>query len=246
MIPENITTSFDDDLKRLDNIIAEMGGLAEVQLADAIDALLKRDANKAALVIASDKQLDALEALVDGLAVQMLASRQPIAENLRIVITALKTASVIERIGDYAKNIAKRSVAISQSKPIGATKTIGRMGGQVQNMIKNVLDAYMTRDASKAEDVRASDGDVDALHTSLFRELLTYMMEDPSHITACTHLLFIAKNIERIGDHATNIAENVHFLVHGNAITEERLKEDESSFIVVEHMIQAELKESKQ
>lgn len=246
MTTNHIVKSFDDDLKRLDNIIAEMGGLAEVQLADAIDALLKRDANKATQVIASDKRLDALEAEVDELAVQMLALRQPMAEDLRVVITALRTASVIERIGDYAKNIAKRSVAISQSTPIGPTKTIGRMGGQVQIMIKNVLDAYVTRDASKAEDVRASDGEVDALHTSLFRELLTYMMEDPSHITACTHLLFIAKNIERIGDHATNIAENVHFLVHGNAPKEERSKEDESSFIVVESMTQAELKESKQ
>ena len=231
---KHIVKSFDDDLKRLDNIIAEMGGLAEVQLANAIDALMKRDSDKANQVITSDEQLDALEAEVDELAIQMLALRQPMAEDLRIVITALRTASIIERIGDYAKNIAKRTVAISQSAPIGPTKTIGRMGGQVQNMIKNVLDAYISRDAVKAEHVRASDGEVDALHTSLFRELLTYMMEDPSNITSCTHMLFIAKNIERIGDHATNIAENVHFLVHGNAPQEARTKEDESSSIVVE------------
>ncbi|MFB0991468.1 MAG: phosphate signaling complex protein PhoU [Rhodospirillales bacterium] len=246
-MPKNhIVKSFDDDLKRLDNIIAEMGGLAETQLANAMEALLTRDSDKANQVVASDRKLDTLETEVDALAVQMLALRQPMAQDLRIVITALRTASIIERIGDYSKNIAKRTVAISQAAPVGPTKTIGRMGKQVQSMIKNVLDAYVTRDAVKAEEVRVSDGEVDALHTSLFRELLTYMMEDPSNITACTHLLFVAKNIERMGDHATNIAENVHFLVHGDAPKEERLKEDESSFVVVEPMSQAELKESKQ
>ncbi|NQW00378.1 MAG: phosphate signaling complex protein PhoU [Rhodospirillales bacterium] len=233
MPTNHIVKSFDEDLKRLDNIIAEMGGMAEMLLANAMEALLKRDSEKANQVIANDKLLDALEAEVDELAVQMLALRQPMAEDLRVVITALRTASIIERIGDYAKNIAKRTVAISQAAPVGPTKTIGRMGKQVQSMIKNVLDAYITRDAVKAEDVRASDGEVDALHTSLFRELLTYMMEDPRNITACTHLLFVAKNIERMGDHATNIAENVHFLVNGNAPIEARTKEDDSSFVVV-------------
>lgn len=234
MATNHIVSSFDDDLKRLDNIIAEMGGLAEVQLANAMEALMKRDSEKANRVIASDKQLDDLEREVDDLAIQMLALRQPMANDLRVVITALRTASVIERIGDYAKNIAKRTVAISQSAPAGPTKTIGRMGRQVQSMIKNVLDAYITRDAAKADDVRDSDSEVDALHTSLFRELLTYMMEDPRNITACTHLLFIAKNIERMGDHATNIAENVHFLVHGIPPHEARKKGDDSSFVVVE------------
>ncbi len=232
MPTDHIVKSFDDDLKRLDNIIAEMGGLAEVQLANAIEGLLKRDSEKANRVIASDKQLDALEQEVDALAVQMLALRQPMANDLRVVITALRTASIIERIGDYAKNIAKRTVAISQAAPTGPTKTIGRMGKQVQSMIKNVLDAYITRDAAKAEDVRVSDTEVDDLHTSLFRELLTYMMEDPGNITACTHLLFIAKNIERMGDHATNIAENVLFLVTGSAPDEDRIKGDDSSFVV--------------
>lgn len=245
MTTNHIVKSFDEDLKRLDNIIAEMGGLAEVQLASAINALLKRDSDKANQVISTDNQLDALEKEVDELAVQMLALRQPMAEDLRVVITALRTASVIERIGDYAKNIAKRTVAISQSAPIGPTKTIGRMGNQVQSMIKNVLDAYITRDAAKAEDVRASDGEVDALHTSLFRELLTYMMEDPRNITACTHLLFIAKNIERIGDHATNIAENVHFLVHGDAPIQARTKEDESSFVVASDLMATRTKEAR-
>lgn len=239
MSTNHIVTSFDDDLKRLDNIIAEMGGMAEVQLAGAIDALIKRDTDKANKVVADDRQLDQLEKEVDDLAVQMLALRQPMAADLRIVITALRTASVIERIGDYAKNIAKRTVAISQSAPVGPTKTIGRMGKQVQSMIKNVLDAYITRDVDKAEDVRLSDGEVDALHTSLFRELVTYMMEDPSNITACSHLLFVAKNIERIGDHATNIAENILFLVNGDIPIDERLKEDESSYVVVDETVTA-------
>jgi len=230
---KQIPTSFEDGLKRLDNIIAEMGGLAEAQLAEAIDAMVRRDRELADQVIHSDKRIDRLEAEVDDLAVGMLAQRHASAEDLRIVITALKTSAIIERIGDYAKNIAKRSVAISQTPPIGPTKAIARMAGQVQAMIKNVLDAYVARDADKADHVRASDSEVDLLHSSLFREILTYMMEDPKNISSCTHLLFVAKNIERIGDHATNIAENVHFLVHGNVPTEQRVKGDDSSYAIV-------------
>jgi len=234
MTSEHIVRAFDEDLNKLDNIIAEMGGLAEHQLADAIEAMVRRDSTLAEQVIASDKRIDALEKEVDELAVKMLALRQPMAEDLRVVITALKTSGIVERIGDYAKNIAKRSVAISQTPPIGPTKTIARMGAQVQAMIKNVLDAYVARDAGKADLVRESDSEVDLLHTSLFREILTYMMEDPRNISSCTHLLFVAKNIERIGDHATNIAENVHFLVHGNLPTEKRSKDDQSSYTIVE------------
>jgi len=233
MTSEHIVRAFDEDLKRLDNIIAQMGGLAESQLADAIEAMVRRDSTLAERVIASDRRIDTLEQEVDDLAVKMLALRQPFAEDLRVVITALKTSGIVERIGDYAKNIAKRSVAISQTPPIGPTKTIARMGAQVQAMIKNVLDAYVARDAVKAELVRDSDSEVDLLHTSLFREILTYMMEDPRNISSCTHLLFVAKNIERIGDHATNIAENVHFLVHGNMPSEKRNKDDQSSYTIV-------------
>ena len=233
MTSEHIVTSFDDDLRRLDNIIAEMGGLAETQLANSIDAMVRRDAALARQVIESDKRIDALEREIDDLAVSMLALRQPVADDLRIVITALKTSGIVERIGDYAKNIAKRSVALAQTPPMGPTKTIARMGAQVQTMIKNVLDAYVARDADKADHVRASDSEVDMLHTSLFREILTYMMEDPRNISSCTHLLFVAKNIERIGDHATNIAENVHFLVNGSLPSEKRSKEDHSSYTVI-------------
>jgi len=234
MTTEHIVSSFDEDLKRLDNIIAEMGGLVETQLADAIDAMVRRDSQLAKRVIETDRRIDKQEREADELAVRMLALRQPMANDLRIVITALKTSGIIERIGDYAKNIAKRSVALSQTSPMGPSKTIARMGAQVQTMIKDVLDAYVTRDAEKAANVRERDSEIDLLHTSLFREILTYMMEDPRNISSCTHLLFVAKNIERIGDHATNIAENVHFLVHGNSPMEKRITDDGSSYTVVE------------
>ncbi|MBL6931564.1 MAG: phosphate signaling complex protein PhoU [Rhodospirillales bacterium] len=233
----HIVKSFDDELNQLHGIIAEMGGLCEQQLALAIDALVKRDRLQAERVIRSDKQIDRLEEEVDNLAISILALRQPMAEDLRSVIAGLKTASNLERIGDYAKNIAKRSEALTQSEQLGnATGTIQRMGNLVQGMIKNVLDAYLEGDGDKAEDVRARDEEVDLLHTSLFRELLTYMMESPGTITPCTHLLFIAKNIERMGDHATNIAEYVHFRVHGHPPGEARQKGDGSSTMVVEPM----------
>ena len=234
MNTEHIVKSFDEDLKKLDNIIAEMGGLAEVQLADAVDALIKRDTELADRVIAGDKKIDALETEMDNMATTTLALRQPMADDLRVTITALRTTSLIERIGDYAKNIAKRSVVLSQNPPLGPAKSINRMATLVQGMIKDVLDAYVARDVNKAEAVRARDADADLLHTSLFREILTYMMEDPRTITSCTHLLFVAKNLERIGDHATNIAENVYYLVNGALPTDEREKSDASSFTVVD------------
>ncbi|MFQ5763722.1 MAG: phosphate signaling complex protein PhoU [Rhodospirillales bacterium] len=234
MTTEHASKHFEQDLKRLDNIMAEMGGLAEAQLADAMDVMLKRDEEKALVVVAGDERIDALAREVEELTVSMLAVHQPMAEDLRTVIAALRAASVIERIGDYAKNIAKRTVALSQAPPVGPTKTIARMGALVQRMIKNVLDAYVSRDADMADDVRNSDEEVDALYTSLFRELLTYMMEDPRNITSCTHLLFVAKNIERIGDHATNVAQNVQFLVSGRAPAGKRTKSDASSYTVIE------------
>ena len=234
MTTEHIVKSFDEELNRLDGIIAEMGGLAEAQLADAIEVLTTRDAEKASRVVAVDSRIDTLEGEVDAQAIRMLALRQPMADDLRVVIVALKTSAVIERIGDYAKNVAKRTVALAQMPPIGPARTIGRMGRLVQEMIKNVLDAYLARDLAKADDVRVRDEEVDALYTSVFRELLTYMMEDPRNITPCTHLLFAAKNIERIGDHATNIAENVHFLITGEVLQDDRPKGDATSFTVVQ------------
>jgi len=230
----HIVKSFDDELNWLDNSIAEMGGLAETQLAAAIDALVRRDGEKAAEIVEWDKRIDALDNEINSFTVRMLALRQPQASDLRVVVAGLKTAGELERIGDYAKNVAKRAVTLSKTSSVGsATSSIARMGSLVQSMIKNVLDAYIARDWERAEDVRQRDEEVDQIHTSLFRELLTYMMEDPRHITSCTHLLFIAKNVERIGDHATNIAEHIHFMVHGEEPETARVNEDRSSYTVV-------------
>ncbi|MFC1673859.1 phosphate signaling complex protein PhoU [Pseudomonadota bacterium] len=232
---DHIVKSFDDDLGRIDAIVAQMGGLAERQLTDAVEALVKRDAELAQSVIDSDKQIDALETELDNFTIQVLALRQPMAEDLRAVISALKIAANLERIGDYAKNVAKRTITLSTMDTVGdAQVSVQRMGQAVQLMIKNVLDAYAARDIAKADDVRMRDEEVDMMHTSLFRELLTYMVEDPHSITACTHLLFVAKNVERIGDHVTSIAENVHFLVCGEMPADERPKSDLTSQTVVE------------
>ncbi|MCC7168054.1 MAG: phosphate signaling complex protein PhoU [Rhodospirillales bacterium] len=233
MTQDHIVKSFDAELEQLDRRIAEMGGLAESQLAQAVEALVKRDQTLADRVVAADRRLDAAEDQIDAFAVQLLARRQPMAKDLRAVIVALKTASILERIGDYAKNIAKRTTALAQSPPIGSAAAVARMARLVQEMIKTVLDSYLARDPAGARQVRQRDVEVDALHTSLFRELLTYMMEDPRNITPCTHLLFVAKNIERIGDHATSIAEKVIYLVEGHPPAEERPKGDASSTTVV-------------
>ena len=228
---EHTVKSFDDELKQLDSMIAEMGGMAEANLAGAVDAMVRRDTESALVIKKADKKIDALEIEIDDHAVRILALRQPMADDLRAVIVALKTAAVIERIGDFAKNIAKRTQALSQCPDLGAAKTIKRMAGMAQNMMSDVLDAYVTRDADKADEVRLRDEELDSLYTSLFRELLTYVMENPKNITASTHLMFAAKNIERIGDHATNIAENVHFLVHGQMPEEPRPKGDGSVYM---------------
>ena len=229
MAAEHIVKAFDSELQRLDNTIAEMGGLAEAQLAETLTALVSRDAELAVRMIEHDDRIDALEAEVNAVAVRLLALRQPMADDLRAAVSSLKISSDLERIGDYAKNVAKRVVVLCDSPPIESVDSIGRLGRLVQAMIKSVLDAYVTRDGAKAEDVRNQDVDVDKLHTSLFRELLTYMMEDPRLITPCTHLLFIAKNLERIGDHATNIAESVLYLIHGASPDDERPKRDAAS-----------------
>jgi len=229
-----IESSFIDDLAQLENMIAEMGGMAELQLADAVDALIRRDSDAAKRVVQNDATIDEIEAKIDDLSIALLRHHSPEEQDLRAIITGLRTASIIERIGDYAKNIAKRSIVLSQNAPMGPSKSISRMAVLVQGMIKNVLDAYISRDSPKAEDVRRSDAEVDLLHTSLFREILTEMTEDPNNITSCTHLLFIAKNLERIGDHATNVAENVYFLVEGHQPEDEREKDDGTSYIVVD------------
>ena len=234
MSNDHIVSSFKADLGRLDNMIAEMGGLAESQLSRSIEALCKRDLEAAERIIPADKKIDALEEEIYEFTVKLLALRQPVADDLRIIISAIKISSVIERIGDYAKNISKRTIVLKEGPSLtGALNSVSRMSDLVQIMIKQALDAYIERDAEKAGDVRARDREVDLLHTSLFQELLTYMMEDPRYITPCTHLLFVAKNIERIGDHTTAIAEQVHFMVHGEMPADDRPKGDHSSTTIV-------------
>ncbi|MBM3951437.1 MAG: phosphate signaling complex protein PhoU [Rhodospirillales bacterium] len=217
MTADHIVKAFDQDLKRVDAIIAEMGGLAEAQFAAAIEAMLRRDVEQAERIIAADERIDALEQELDRDVIKMIALRQPMADDLRMLVAALRIGGAIERIGDYARNIAKRTLALAQAPSVAPAETVARLGRLVLEMLRNALDAYLSRDIARAHDVRRSDQDADAMYTGLFRELLTYMMEDPRNITACTHLLFAAKNVERIGDHVTTIAENVIYLVSGAA-----------------------------
>ena len=223
---DHIVKSFDEDLKRLNNVIAEMGGLAEAQLTRAVESLVRRNTELATQVVQDDKRIDALETEVGQMTVRMLALRQPMAQDLREVVAAIKIASDIERIGDYAKNIAKRAIVLSAHTPLKPVASIPRMSQLALHIIKDVLDAYIEKDAEGARAAWRRDEEVDEMYNSLFREMLTYMMEDPRNIGPCTHLLFIAKNIERIGDHATNVAEIVYFLVHGRSLDEERPKGD--------------------
>src|ERR1700757_1799248 len=233
MASEHIARGYDEELRKLNNTVAEMGGLAESQLGTAIEAVMARDTELAARVVEGDVKVDALERELDNLAIRLLALRQPVARDLREVFAALKIGSDLERIGDYAANVAKRSIALNQAPPVRPVYALPRMAHLAQLLIKDVIDAYVARDADQAYAVWMRDAELDEMYSSLFRELLTYMMEDPRNISACTHLLFMAKNIERIGDHATNIAEDLYYLVHGTALAEARPKGDQSSLEVV-------------
>ena len=217
--------AFDADLKDLAREIVEMGGLVEQQIADAIEALVEQDMARAQRVIGSDPQIDRLQREIEEKAVLTIARRQPMAIDLRETIAAQRIANELERMGDYAKNIAKRVLATgSEIQPLPVVRGLQHMGELVLAALKQVLDAYSQRDVAKALEVWRGDEETDAVYDSLFRELLTYMLEDPRNITFCTHLLFCAKNIERIGDHATNIAETVYYIVQGVALEEERPK----------------------
>ena len=211
----HIVKSFDEELKRLQDALARMGGLTEQQLRGAIDALERRDSELATRIMNDDSRVDECEVFVNDQTIRLLALRSPVADDLRAVIATLKAAGDLERIADHAANAAKRSLV--------------RMGKLVQGLLAEVLAAYLSHDAERALAVRSRDQEVDDLYSSLFREILTYMMEDPRTITACTHLMFIAKNIERIGDHATNIAEMTYFLVTGRNLNDQRPKRDTSS-----------------
>ena len=234
MSTDHIVKSFDEELSRLSDLLSRMGGLAEEQLENSIEALQKRDSSLAENAIENDRRIDDLHAEVDELAIRLLALRQPMATDLRYIMTGLKVAPIVERIGDYSKNVAKRTIALNQMPPVKPLFTIPRMGRLVREMIKDVLDAFSNNDVAMAREVWARDKEVDDMYDSLFRELLTYMMEDARNITACTHLLFVARNIERIGDLATNIAELIHYQVEGIALDEDRPKADQSSVAVVE------------
>lgn len=224
---DHTVKSYDDELAHLTNIIARMGGMAEAQLAAALQALAQRDSDLAAKVVANDAQIDELEQEVSHFTVRMLALRQPLAVDLRHIVAALKISSEIERIGDYAANVAKRTLVLNQQPAVKTAAAVLHMGRSVQEILKEILDSYVERDVEKAVHVWNRDEEVDDMYTALFRELITYMMEDPRTITACTHLMFMAKNIERIGDHATNIAETLHFLVVGTPLAGVRPKHSE-------------------
>jgi phosphate transport system protein len=233
MAAEHIVKSYDEELERLNKMIVEMGGLAESQLAAAIEVVIDRDSDRATRVVEGDAQVDQLERDLNNLAIRLLALRQPMARDLREIVAALKIASDLERMCDYAANVAKRSIALAQTPPIQPVHALPRMAHFALLEVKDVIDAYVARDAAKAYAVWVRDEELDDMYASLFRVLLTYMMEDPRNIGPCTHLLFIAKNIERTGDHATNIAENVYYLVHGIPLEQARPKGDRSSLEVL-------------
>ncbi len=225
MANEHTIKRFDEELERLNATINEMGGLTEAQFSKSLDAVRERDTAEAEQVIADDARVDALDEQVQQLTVQLLALRQPMAVDLRVVLSSIKIAAALERIADYAKNTAKRSIVLSQgTAPASAVVGIDRLGRLVRSALKDVLDAFANDDVEKAHDVWQRDEEIDQVYTGLFRELLTYMMEDPRNITACTHLLFMAKNIERAGDHVTNIAELVSFRQTGRSFAEVRPK----------------------
>jgi len=210
-----------------------MGRLAESELQNAMQALIRRNPDLGSQVVLDDARVDELEQLAGAQVVRLLALRQPMASDLREIVAALKISSDLERIGDYSANIGKRVVALSQVPPFRLPATLPRMGWLAQQNIRETLAAYAERDADKAYRAWQADEELDETYSSLFRELLTHMMEDPRNIGACTHLLFIAKNIERIGDHATNIAETVYFMVVGEPLRSVRPKGDSTSYMTV-------------
>ncbi|OJX80860.1 phosphate signaling complex protein PhoU [Magnetospirillum sp. 64-120] len=227
---QHIVKSYDEALKRLHDALARMAGLTETQLHKAIEALEKRDSDLASQVMNADHEIDEAEHFINDQTVRVLALRAPVADDLRQVISALKVAGDIERIADHAANAAKRSLVLNQLPPVAPMRSLVRMGKLVAELLGEVLNAYLTNDAERALAVRSRDQEVDDLYSSLFREILTYMMEDPRTITSCSHLMFIAKNIERVGDHATNIAEQAYFVATGRSLNDQRPKRDTSAF----------------
>jgi phosphate transport system protein len=232
---KHIASAFDRDLEAIQAMIMKMGGLVEAAILDAAQALESRDEELAERVRAADRAVDALEDQINTEAARLIALRAPTAGDLRTALTVIKIAASLERCGDYAKNLAKRSTVLAQMSPIGDTAGgIRRMAKAVELLLKDALDAYIHRDIELAEDVRRRDREVDQMYNSLFRVFLTHMLEDPRNITACMHLHFIAKNIERMGDHATGIAEQVIYLVNGAMPEEPRVKGDITSVTLLD------------
>lgn len=220
MAQEHTVKAFDEDITRLRGLIAEMGGLVEVALTEAIDALVRGNEEVATSVIARDKRIDTLEMEVDRLAVRVIALRAPMADDLREVIAALKIAGVLERIGDYGKNIARSALRVENRKKFEPLTLIPAMAEIAGEMVHDVMTAFAARDPQLAADVVARDAKVDAFYDSIFRNLLTHMMENPASITSAAELMLVARNIERIGDHATNVAEMVHYAATGTYLTD--------------------------
>lgn len=236
MTTEHTVKSFQEELEKIGTGIAQMGGLTEAQLAAALESIQRRDNQLAERTVREDARIDELETQIETQAVRVIALRQPMASDLREAIAAIKISNDLERIGDLAKNIAKRAIVIGSDFNIEnrLIQSIGRMGRLAQGQLKAVLDAYSNRDAQVAMEVWRQDEEIDEMYNSIFRELLTYMMEDPRTIGASTHLLFIAKNVERIGDHTTNIAETVRYLITGERVVDDRPKGDTTSMTSIE------------
>jgi phosphate transport system protein len=231
MPTEHIVKAFDNDLQELIRLVAEMGGLVERMIVDSVDALVRRDVALGQRVVASDLEVDNLQRLVEERAILIIARRQPMAVDLREIVGAMRVANDLERMGDLAKNMGKRVAALdSDFHPLKLIRGLEHMTDLVQSQVKTVLDAYAAHDLPAAMTVWKGDEEVDAICTSLFRELLTYMMEDPRNISFCIHLMFCAKNIERIGDHATNIAETVFYMIEGQLMVDQRPKGDTTAF----------------
>ena len=229
---QHISSAYDRDLEAILTLIMKMGGLVEESILQAAESLAKRDVDMAETVRAGDKAIDALEVQINEEAARTIALRAPVSKDLRSILTVLRLAASLERIGDYAKNIAKRTSALMDLPHVsGSDAALRRMARQVQAMLNDTLDAYMRGDAELAEDVRQRDQEVDQMYNALFREFLTFMMEDPRNITACMHLHFMAKNIERMGDLTTNMAEQVIYLVTGEMPDEARPKSDQTAFV---------------
>ena len=230
---EHFVKSYDNDLKKLTDMLLRMGGIVETQVSLAAEAMLEHNAEAATRAVDEDAKVDALEREIEQFVVRMLALRQPMAGDLRLVVAALKVTGDLERIGDYAANVAKRSIVLAQYPVPFAMGGLGHMASLVQEQLRAIIDALGTADAEKAVEVWRSDRAVDDIYNTIFRELITYMMEDPRNITPCTHLLFIAKNLERIGDHTTNIAETIHYAVKGEVLPDVRPKGTNASYAVV-------------